>query len=116
MIDHTVKRKTIERKYDLALDVSGVPDLTERLGSKRTLRPQELFISYRQDGGDAPVILWHVTVRGPLRLKSGELSSKVTCDVNSYFWQLVWDEREELDDSFPLWVRELVEEYWPELI
>jgi hypothetical protein len=111
--EHTVDSLAVERKMEMVIDVSGLPDVTEHLGSKRSILPQKLLLSYFQEGADIPVSLRHAAVRGPLRLKSGKLSAATMVNVNSYFWKLDADELEELDLVFPHWVRILVEEYWP---
>jgi hypothetical protein len=114
-VPHIVDSLAVERKMDMVIDVSGQPDVTDTMNRRKVL-PQKLLLTYRQEGLDVPVSLWHVIVRGPLRLSAGTLSKVTTHDVNSYFWKLEADELEELDHRFPAWVRALVEEYWPATI
>jgi hypothetical protein len=114
--DHSVESVSIERKCGMEISVSGQADTSERYGSRRTFNPTYVHLSFRQDGPDTPVYLWGVTLRGPRRLKDGKLSGTSTVQSRSSFWKIEADELEELDFSFPEWVRALVEEYWPATI
>lgn len=113
MIQHDVKSTSVERAMVMGIAVEADKDAADRGGSKRVFWPEHLTLRWGQASADSPITLTEVTLRGPRRLKDGTLSKNTVVNVNGYFWRLEAHELERLDLSFPAYVRELVEEYWP---
>lgn len=99
---YPAKNYTADTSFTLT--VSGVADMPSmNSGTGKCFQPERLTLEYRYSSefGQWAMSTW--SVRGPIRLKSGELSDRST--GQQYGWSF--------GDSEPTWVAAAIERYKP---
>lgn len=89
-------------RTSVPLDVTGIPDMIEW---KRSFSPTKVHLEYEYSSEFGQWALSTWTVTGPVRLKSGALSTKLNGQRRGWGWAV--------SDEVPGWLAAAITEYRP---